>query len=106
MRHFNATALNNYLDQLVQKPLLLDVREPWEFEICHLAGSVLLPMSKIPHNIHTLNPARETVLICHHGIRSRRIGYFLEQNGFINLINLTGGLAAWAEEVDLQMLTY
>jgi len=107
MRHMLALELKTYLHAVgEQLPLLLDVREPWEFEICHLVGSRLLPMRQIPHQLTTLELHRETVLICHHGIRSGRVGYYLEGQGFTNLINLTGGLAAWAREVDPAMRTY
>jgi rhodanese-related sulfurtransferase len=105
MRHWTPLQLKTYLDQNNQ-PLLLDVREPWEFEICHIAGSQLIPMSKIPQNINTFNRHQEIVLICHHGIRSRQVGYFLESQGLTDLINLTGGVEAWARDVDFNMATY
>jgi rhodanese-related sulfurtransferase len=105
MRHWTPVQLKTYLDQNNQ-PLLLDVREPWEFEICHIAGSQLIPMSKISQYINTFNPNQEIVLICHHGIRSRQVGYFLESQGLTQLINLTGGVEAWARDVDFNMATY
>ncbi|MCK4674286.1 MAG: sulfurtransferase, partial [Gammaproteobacteria bacterium] len=49
---------------------------------------------------------RETVVICHHGIRSRRVGRYLEQAGFNNIINFSGGVSQWARTVDHQMATY
>jgi rhodanese-related sulfurtransferase len=88
------------------QPLLLDVREPWEFDICRLDGSQLLPMGQIHLQLQQLDPGRETVVICHHGIRSRQVAMFLERQGFSNVINLAGGLDAWAREVDLGMATY
>ncbi len=105
MRHFRPLDLKAYLDN-GEQPLLLDVREPWEFQICHVAGSRLVPMRKIGQQIGTLSPSQETVLICHHGIRSRQVGYFLENAGFTHLINLTGGVQAWAQDIDLNMPTY
>jgi rhodanese-related sulfurtransferase len=105
MRHFSPTDLKTYLDTGKQ-PLLLDVREPWEFEICQIEGSQLLPMRQIPAKVETLKPDQEIVVICHHGIRSRQVGYFLERVGFTQVINLTGGVEAWAREVDNQMPTY
>lgn len=111
MREFNALQLNNYLetcrlDREQQQPLLLDVRQPWEYDICKIDDSVLVPMSQIPERIDSLDTERETVVICHHGIRSRRVGLYLEQSGFKNVINLSGGVAQWARTVDNQMPTY
>jgi len=87
-------------------PLLLDVREPWEHAICRIDGSELLPMRKVPSAIGTLDPGRPTVLICHHGIRSQQVAHFLDQRGFSRVINLRGGIAAWASDVDSEMPTY
>jgi rhodanese-related sulfurtransferase len=87
-------------------PLLLDVREPWEVALCALPGSTVIPMGQIPARLDELDPARETVVICHHGVRSLRVAHFLETRGFTNLHNLRGGIDAWAREVDLAMQTY
>ena len=106
MRHMTAAELHAYLQQANEKPLLLDVREPWEFQHCHIEGSELVPMGQIPTAHQELDFDRETVVICHHGIRSRHVAMFLEGMGFTNLINLTGGVAAWASEVDPHMPTY
>ena len=88
------------------EPLLLDVREPWEFEICHLEGSVNLPMGQIPQRLEELRDAEETVVICHHGVRSMQVIGFLQQQDFDNLINLDGGVDAWARSVDPDMPVY
>jgi rhodanese-related sulfurtransferase len=106
MRHLTPSQLKEYLLQAEPAPLLLDVREPWEFQICAIEGSSLMPMGQIPSCIEKLDPQRETVIICHHGIRSRQTGYYLERMGFSNLINLDGGVEAWAREVDPDMQTY
>ena len=87
-------------------PVLVDVREPWEFEICHIAGARLVPMGLIAERIAELDPEAETVVVCHHGVRSARVGAFLESRGFQNVVNLEGGVAAWAEQVDSGMPTY
>lgn len=87
-------------------PVLLDVREPWEYEICHLAGARPIPMGLIAERIAELDPAAETVVICHHGVRSARVGAFLESHGFRDVVNLEGGVAAWAEQIDPDMPTY
>ena len=106
MREFNAEQLKSYLDCCDEQPLLLDVRQPWEVEVCKIENSVLVPMSTIPTKIESLDLNRETVVICHHGIRSRSVGRYLEQAGFNNIINLSGGMAQWAKTVDTQMATY
>lgn len=106
MREFSAEQLKTYLDTCEQQPFLLDVRQPWEFDICKIENSVLVPMSTIPATVESLDFDRETVVICHHGIRSRSVGRYLEQAGFTNIINLSGGMAQWAKTVDSQMTTY
>ena len=106
MREFSAEQLKTYLDSCDQQPLLLDVRQPWEFDICKIENSVLIPMAQIPSRFESLDINRETVVICHHGIRSRRVGNYLEQAGFDNIINLSGGVNQWSKTVDQQMPTY
>ena len=106
MREFSAEQLKTYLDTCEKQPFLLDVRQPWEFNICNIENSVLVPMSTIPATVESLDFDRETVVICHHGIRSRSVGRYLEQAGFTNIINLSGGMAQWAKTVDTQMATY
>ena len=106
MRQMPATELHQYLAETDQPPLLLDVREPSEYAICHIKDSRLLPMRQIPTQISELDPARETVVICHHGVRSYQVALYLERYGFDNVINLSGGVAAWARDVDPSMPTY
>ena len=101
-----AQQLAEYLQQADAPPLLLDVREPWEYQICRLEGSLLLPMRTVPEACRQLDAQRETIVICHHGIRSRSVASYLENEGFSNVVNLSGGVAAWAREVDPQMAVY
>lgn len=89
-----------------QKPLLLDVREPWENNVCRIEGSQLAPMQTIPQRMSEWEAARDTVCICHHGGRSMHVGMFLERHGFASVFNLTGGVDAWARQVDPAMPTY
>jgi rhodanese-related sulfurtransferase len=93
-------------DTAARKPLLLDVREPWEFQICNLPGSLLMPMQTVPARHTELDPNAETVVICHHGARSMQAAMFLESAGFARLHNLTGGLDAWARTVEASMPVY
>lgn len=106
VREFSPTELRDYLATTDSEPLLLDVREPWEYRICRIEGSQLVPMGQIPAALPTLDPNRETVVICHHGIRSRQVAMYLDYQGFTQVINLNGGVEAWARDVDLQMATY
>ena len=106
MREFEADELKNYLETKPESPVLLDVRQPWEYDICNLEDRVLIPMTQIPAKLKQLEKDQETVVICHHGVRSLRVASFLEQSGFSNIINLKGGLDAWARVVDLDMATY
>ena len=106
MREFSSTQLQDFLRDSDNAPLLLDVREEWEFDRCKIAGSVLIPMGQIPSQLDELDPDRVIVVICHHGIRSRHIGIYLESEGFENIINLSGGVEAWARDVDVNMATY
>ena len=88
------------------KPVLLDVREPWEVQTCSLPGSVHIPMNQIPARAQEIDPAREVVVVCHHGHRSMHVGLFLERNGFGSVHNLSGGVDLWAKTVDPSMPVY
>lgn len=106
MRDMRPRELQAHLAAAADPPLLLDVREPWEFDICHIAGSTLVPMQRIPAALGELDPDRETVVICHHGIRSRQVAWYLERMGFGRVVNLSGGVDAWAREIDAGMAVY
>ena len=93
-------------DKTQNPPVLLDVREPWEFQTCHIDGALTMPMNTIPHRLSELGAEQSIVCICHHGMRSMQIAVFLEQNGFTHVSNLTGGIHAWAQQVDSAMPTY
>ena len=106
MRELSALELAEYLREARPAPLLLDVREPWEFEKAHIEGSELVPMRELGGQLHRLDPEREIVVICHHGVRSRMVCYMLQREGFGRVINLAGGVDAWARDVDCHMPTY
>ncbi|GAB3260588.1 rhodanese-like domain-containing protein [Chitinimonas naiadis] len=93
-------------DASAKQPLLLDVREDWEYALCHIAGSEHRPMQTIPASHGELDAERPTVVICHHGMRSYQVAAFLERAGFDDVYNLAGGVAAWAESVDPAMAKY
>ena len=107
MQHLSAPELAQWLaDAGRAQPLLLDVREPWEFQTCHIEGATPMPMRSIPARLAELDADRPVVCICHHGARSMQVANFLEQNGFAEVTNLTGGVHAWALQVDKSMPTY
>ena len=107
MQHLSAPELARWLaDDTRPQPVLLDVREPWEFQTCHIAGAAPMPMRTVPARLAELDPAQPVVCICHHGARSMQVAGFLEQNGFADVTNLTGGVHAWALQVDNNMPTY
>ncbi len=95
--------------QLQEKPeafFLLDVREPFEFQIAAIEKSVLIPMNQIPARIQELNKDESIVVICHHGMRSDSVAYYLDEQGFTQIFNLTGGVHAWANACDADMALY
>ncbi len=77
--------------------MLLDVREPWEFTLARIEGSRLIPMGELPDRFSELDPAAETVVICHHGARSAYVARALGDAGFANVLNLEGGLDAYSQ---------
>ena len=106
MREFSAQQLKAHLDTCDEQPLLIDVRQPWEFDVCKIEDSVLIPMSRIPAEAQSLDAEREIVVICHHGIRSQQVIRYLLAQTAAQLINLDGGVDAWAREVDSAMPVY
>lgn len=87
-------------------PLLLDVRDPREFELCHIEGSRHIPMQQVPQRLSELAADAEIVVVCHHGVRSAQVAQYLARNGFRNVRNLQGGISAWSERIDPSMPRY
>ena len=83
-----------------EKPVLLDVREPWEHEKARIEGSKLMPMREIPARAAEIDQDAEVVAICHRGARSLQVAMFLEKQGFKRVHNLVGGIDAWSRSVD------
>ena len=107
MKTISAPELAHWLaDPQRPRPVLLDVREPWEQQICRIDGSDLVPMRVLPARLGELDPQRPIVCVCHHGGRSAHVAMFLGRQGFGDVYNLTGGVDAWARQVDTQMATY
>ncbi len=93
--NITARSLKSRLDA-GERPVLLDVREPWEFELARIKGSELIPMSQLEGRFTELDPGAETVVICHYGNRSSYVATALHQAGFENVLNLEGGLDAYS----------
>jgi len=88
------------------QPFIVDVREPHEWDICHLPEARLIPEGDLPARMHELDSADEIVLYCRTGVRSARALKLLREAGFRKLKNLVGGIHEWADEVDSSMPTY
>jgi len=87
-------------------PVLVDVREPWEFDYCRIDGSLSVPLAELPRRVEELPRDRPLVVVCHHGHRSGFAAMMLARAGFGDVHNLAGGVAAWAAEVEPAMRTY
>jgi adenylyltransferase/sulfurtransferase len=98
-------ALKAYLDR-GEDVVLVDVREPHEYELCHLEGARLLPLGQLQARMGELEKRSKIVVYCHVGVRSTQAVSFLRRAGFSNVMNLQGGIDAWAREIDRQMPKY
>ncbi|MBB6052221.1 molybdopterin-synthase adenylyltransferase MoeB [Armatimonas rosea] len=105
MREITPTELKAKLDR-GDDFLLIDVREPNEFELCRIPTAQLIPLGTIPQRMGELDPDAEIVVQCRSGKRSADALMFLQANGFTNLTNLKGGILAWADEVDPTITKY
>lgn len=88
------------------KVVLLDVRESHEYDIVHIEGARLIPLSELPFRTNELDTADTVVVHCHHGPRSQQAVKILQRFGFKKLKHLHGGIDAWAEEVEKEMARY
>ena len=88
------------------RPLLLDVRQDWETQLCRLDNAVHIPIEEIEVRTDELNPEDEIVVYCHQGVRSAAVADYLRQLGFKDVKNLAGGLDFWARTVDPSMRRY
>jgi rhodanese-related sulfurtransferase len=79
---------------------ILDVREPAEIALAPFPGAIHIPMGDIPARLTELDSARETVVVCHHGIRSAQVAAYLARMGFERVLNLSGGIDAWSQTAD------
>jgi rhodanese-related sulfurtransferase len=85
---------------------VIDVREDWELQLARLPDVLHVPMNQLPARLSELSRDAETIVMCHAGGRSLRVAHFLVNQGFTNVANLTGGIAAWSELVDATVPQY
>ena len=98
--------INDILNNKENNLIILDVREKWEYDICHIKESVHIPMGQIAERKDELNMEDTIIVVCHHGIRSRMIAKHLINLGFEKIINLSSGLEGWSNDVDRNMNKY
>jgi molybdopterin/thiamine biosynthesis adenylyltransferase/rhodanese-related sulfurtransferase len=87
-------------------PFLLDVREPNEWEICHIPGAVRISVNELAERMNELDSAVEMVVYCRSGVRSARAVELLRQAGFRKVKNMAGGILRWSDEVDPSVPKY
>ncbi len=105
MRDVSPTEIAKALDG-DQPPWLLDVREPWEWSLVKIDRATLIPMNQVPDALEQIPSDQVIAVMCHHGGRSAQVGYYLEQQGFSQVLNVAGGIEAWATEVDATLARY
>jgi len=88
-----------------EKVFVLDVREPHEYQICHIKGH-LIPLGDLPKRMSELDSSREIVVHCKSGVRSAKAVAQLQQAGFRKVANLKGGILAWADRIDPKVPKY
>jgi adenylyltransferase/sulfurtransferase len=103
--HITVRELKTKLDR-ADKFQLIDVREPFEWDICHIPGAKLIPLGQLPSRMSELDSADEIVLQCKSGARSARALKLLQEAGFAKLSNVEGGILAWAEQIDTSVPKY
>jgi len=85
------------------KSILLDVREPQEFALAHIEGSLLMPMQSVPGELQKLEALADEgdlLVLCHHGVRSLQVAAWLQARGIENAVSISGGIDRWSVEID------
>jgi rhodanese-related sulfurtransferase len=89
-----------------EQPLVIDVREAWELQLASIPNVVHVPMNEVPARAAEFARDAETIVMCHAGGRSMRVAQYLVSQGFTNVANLAGGIAAWSQSVDATVPRY
>jgi rhodanese-related sulfurtransferase len=89
-----------------EKILLIDVREPWEYDMSRIGDAKLIPMGSIPANLQALDADEPVVCYCHHGMRSLDVTVWLRAQGVENVRSLAGGIDRWSLEIDTKVPRY
>jgi rhodanese-related sulfurtransferase len=91
-----------------EKTLLIDVRQPWEHELAHLSGDVLVPLADLPARVGEIRPEPDELVVCycHHGVRSLHAVLVLAAAGFPDAVSLRGGIDAWSQQIDPSLPRY
>lgn len=105
-REVSPTQVRDWLDTDPESIFLLDVREPFEADICRIEGARMIPLNELPPRIAEIPTDKRIVCVCHHGMRSAYACELLSLLGRSHLYNLSGGMERWAEEVDPSMPRY
>ena len=104
-KSISAKELNELINS-TEKIQIIDVREHFEWDICHIEGALNIPMNLITESLDKISKDITTVVMCHHGVRSINVIHYLESIGYKKLINLDGGIHAWSTDVDKSMSVY
>lgn len=111
IEQIDAAALSQARADALARAVLLDVREPWEYELARIDASINVPMSTLGGRVDEVRALQDeadapVVVICHHGSRSMHCAQFLAGQGIGPLINLSGGIDAWSQRVDPSVPRY
>ena len=99
------TAVKARLDR-GEKLVLVDVREPWEYEVCRIEGAKLVPLGALASSVKTLPDVDEVICYCHHGMRSLDAAAWLRFQGIEKAKSMAGGIERWSLEVDSKIPRY
>ena len=102
----DVTEAKRLRDTAPERTVIIDVREPFELEICRVAGAEPIPMGQIPEHAESLPRDKHLLILCHSGRRSLRVTQFLRTRGFAAVSNIAGGIDAWAREIEPGMPLY
>lgn len=112
IEHIHPGDLKDWIEKMKAhgQPVVLDVREPHELDRARIQADgfelLHIPMGVVPPRLNELDPSRPVACLCHHGGRSMRVAQFLEYQGFQHVANISGGINAWAMQLDPSIPRY